>query len=312
MPGRAGTVTVIEEPVMRNFARMAKVAFWVVSFVTGLLVLLTLSALVPPFVAVVLAVVIGPVVGLVTAAFIIAWPVIRAIWWWLPEITVIAGLAAGWVELASCTGLIVRTLVTLLVVGVPAVIGPVRRWVIALGWCLVSRHRIRTCFSEFIITNRYGTLPFILAARPTPAGERMWIWLRPGLSVDNVVERSDQIAVACWAASVVIDRASATNSALLRIDIKRRDPLNAVVDSPLKGLVAGFIPGRMPDTPVIPTALDLTDVPAEDVTTPREPRGPKTASPPRWPSAPVGILTGTAVKEEHTDSRDSDDISDWI
>jgi hypothetical protein len=180
MLGRAGTVTVIEEPVMRNYARMAKVAFWVVSLIAGLLAMLILSAVLSALAAVVAAVVIGPVIGAAAWAFVIVWPVLRAIWWWLPEITVTAGLAAGWLELASCTGLIVRITVVVLVLGVPAAIGPVRRRITALGWCLVSRHRIRTCFSEFIITNRYGTLPLILWARPTPAGERLWIWLRPG------------------------------------------------------------------------------------------------------------------------------------
>jgi hypothetical protein len=313
MLGRAGTVTVIEEPVMRNYARMAKVAFWVVSLIAGLLAMLILSAVLSALAAVVAAVVIGPVIGAAAWAFVIVWPVLRAIWWWLPEITVTAGLAAGWLELASCTGLIVRITVVVLVLGVPAAIGPVRRRITALGWCLVSRHRIRTCFSEFIITNRYGTLPLILWARPTPAGERLWIWLRPGLSVKDIQDRSEQIATACWASSVIIDRADPSNSALLRIDIKRRDPLTAVIDSPLKAAAAGFIPDSMPGTPVVPTALDLTDVTADEVTT-AGPRRPKTVTQPRWPDVPGAALTGTVVTpDEYASSADDeDDTEDWI
>src|SRR5690348_17529814 len=101
MLGRAGTVTVIEAPVMRNYAQMAKVAFWVVSLIAGLLAMLILSAVLSALAAVVAAVVIGPFIGAAAWAFVIVWPVLRAIWWWLPEITITAALAAGWLELAS-------------------------------------------------------------------------------------------------------------------------------------------------------------------------------------------------------------------
>jgi hypothetical protein len=315
MTGRAGTVTVIEEPVMRNYARMAKVTFWAVSVITGLVALLALSSIMAPFVAALLGAVIGSVTGLVTAALVIAWPVLRVIWWWLPEITAISGLTAGWIELASHTDLIVRTVVTVAAVGIPAALRPVRRWLIALAWCLASRHRIRTCFSEFIITNRYGTLPLVLGARPTPAGERLWIWLRPGLSLADVQDRSEQVAVACWASSVVIDQAGKANSAILRIDIKRRDPLNGVVISPLREFVAGFVPGHRPEPRVIPTALDLTDVSADDVTPTKEQRIPKTTSPTQWPDKPGGTLTGVVVDKATrppSATYDYDDISDYI
>ena len=317
IPGRRGTVTVIEEPVLRNYARLAKVTFWVVSVVAGLLAAIILSAMMRPVIAGFLAILIGPVIGFTAAALVIAWPVIRAIWWWLPEIAIAAALTAGWLELASRTGLILRAVVVVLVLGVPAAAGPVRRRIVALGWCLVSRHRIRTCFSEFIITNRYGTLPLILWARPTPAGERLWIWLRPGLSVSDVQGRADQVAAACWASCVVIDRANPSNSALVRIDIKRRDPLKAVIESPLTAAAAGFTPDPDQDTPVVPAALDLTDVTAEDVT-PAAARRPKTTTPPRWPDAPAGAatLTGVVISPEEyaslAEPGDGDDVSDWI
>ena len=62
----------------------------------------------------------------------------------------------------------------------------VRRPIVALGWCFVVRHRLRTCFAQFIVANQSGSLPLILAARPTPVGERVWIYLRPGLSVNEL------------------------------------------------------------------------------------------------------------------------------
>ena len=92
-----------------------------------------------------------------------------------------AGLAAGWVELADHTALTHRLVVATTLAGVPVAIGPVRRRLYRVG--LVPDHPapIRTCFAEFIITNRTGSLPLILWAIPTPVGERVWISAsRPG------------------------------------------------------------------------------------------------------------------------------------
>jgi hypothetical protein len=196
-----------------------------------------------------------------------------------------------------------------LVIGIPAALRPVRHHTKSVAWCLISRHRIRTCFSEFIITNRYGTLPLILWAKPTPAGERMWIVLRPGLAVTDVQDRADQIAAACWASSVVIDLADPGNSALLRIDIKRRDPLTQVTTSPLTQMAAGFIPRTRPVPQADPVALDLTDVTPDDVIegeliTPYV----KPAAPHRLkrPSAPA------TVPPQPDDSAAGDDVDDWI
>ena len=93
-------------------------------------------------------------------------------------------------------------------VGVPVVVKTVRIGLNEITWCFITRHRVRTCFSEFIITNRTGSLPLILWAIPTPAGERVWIWLRPGLSLDDLTDRLDKIAVACWASAAVAEAAS--------------------------------------------------------------------------------------------------------
>jgi hypothetical protein len=120
-------------------------------------------------------------------------------------------------------------------------------------------------FAAFIRGNREGTLPFILWAHPTPVGERVYIWLRPGLSKAELEDRGDKLAVACWSKDVVVSAASAKYAAFLRFDIKRRDTLNGVIDSPLV---------EVPDTPAREvqddvadvTALDLTDVAEESVT----------------------------------------------
>ena len=312
--GRNGTVTIIEEPVMRNYARMAKITLWVVGISSALLTELITFTMWPLFWSILAALLVGFIVGSVASAAVIAWPVLRVLWWWLPEIAITAvvfgSLNIGWLELTwHHVILALRIIITLAVLGTPAAFRPVRRTVKAVAFCLLSRHRIRTCFSEFIITNRYGTLPLILWAKPTPAGERLWIFLRPGLAVSDVQDRADQIAVACWASSVVIELADPSNSALLRIDIKRRDPLTEVTTSPITNLATGFIPRTRPEPSTAPAALELTDVAPDDVIDGKPVIAATKLTPstrPKWPSSPA------TVPPQPGDSSAGDDINDWL
>ena len=273
---RSGTVTVIEEPVRRNAARTAKIVFYVVWITVGLLAATVAASKWHPIIALFLGAVIGAATGLIAAAFIIAWPVLRAIWWWLPELLITASLIVGWIQLAAHTDLAIRLCAVAVVTGVPAAIPQVRRYIIAAAWCLIIRHRLRTCFNEFIITNRTGSLPLILWAHPTPAGVRTWVWLRPGLALSDLQDRLDLIAVACWSASVTAEAASDTNAAYIRLDIKLRDALTATIKPPLLGLIHGPAPAPERDDTPVPTALDLPDVAPADVTPARPSRTDKT------------------------------------
>ena len=194
-----GTITVIEEPVLRSYRRKAKIVFYLTWVIIGLLAATVAASKWHPILALLAGLAFGLITGAAAGAIVSAWPVIRAIWWWTPETVLIGGLVIGWIELAEHTTLIYRLAVVAVIVGVPAAVKPVRTRINAIVWCLITRHRIRTCFSEFIITNRTGSLPLILWAMPTPVGERVWIWLRPGLSLDDLLGRLDKIAVACWA-----------------------------------------------------------------------------------------------------------------
>jgi hypothetical protein len=137
---------------------------------------------------------------------------------------------------------------------------------------VVVRHRLRLCFAQFVrAVNRThpGSLPLVLWARPTPAGERVWLWLRPGLDLDDLDGRLGRLAVACWASEARVVRASPRFAALVRVDLARRDPLIGLVASPL----ALLIPNKNAAVPVSPgmppVGLDLADVPESAP----EPRG---------------------------------------
>ncbi|MFE9190587.1 hypothetical protein ACFYL6_13350 [Micromonospora sp. NPDC007208] len=298
-----GTVTVIEAKVHRSSARNARMAFILTAVIVGLLSAVVAASSIHPILAVIVGALIGVPTGGLVWLLVRIWPVIRLLWWWTPETTLAVLLLTAWVQLANHTPTLVTLIVVALVVGVPAAIRPVRRQVIAWTWCLVVRHRLRVCFAQFIIANQSGSLPLILWAKPTPVGERVWVYLRPGLSEKDLESRLDKIAVTCHASTVLIERASENNAAYLRFDIKRREVLTAHVGSPLVDVIDPAAPvSASPLT--VPTALDLPDVTAPTITLPAQgkPAGKKPAATTANGSKPAASSAST----------EADDVSDWI
>jgi hypothetical protein len=293
-----GTITVIEEPVMRSYRRKAKIVFYLTTVIVGVLAATVAASKWPPVLALLAGLALGLITGAIAGAIVAAWPFIRAVWWWTPETALTGGLIAGWIELAEHTTLIYRLASVAVIVGVPAALKPVRTRIYQVTWCLITRHRIRTCFSEFIITNRTGSLPLILWAHPTPVGERVWIWLRPGLALADVQDRLDKIAVACWATAVAAEAASRSNAAFVRMDIKRRDALTGTIGSPLLELIKSGPAAPDRDPADIPTALDLPEVTASEVTPAKPARIPRPDPKMPAPASPA--------------APDPADISDWI
>jgi hypothetical protein len=205
----------------------------------------------------------GAVMGTAASVVIWVWPLLRAVWHWRLELAAVAVVisAASWIAHTAGSW---WWSALLLGPAVPvAAVRPLRRRVVAFGWCQITRHRLRVCFAAFIrINNRVdpGLTPLILLIRATPAGERVWLWLRPGLDLAELEARSAKIAVACWASTVQVV-ASRRFAALVRLDITRRDPLTGLVTSPLVG--------GIPTQPLVPIegdpseglGLDLLGVP---------------------------------------------------
>ncbi|MFV2100001.1 hypothetical protein [Micromonospora sp. LOL_024] len=298
-----GTVTVIEARVHRSSARNARLAFVMTAVIAGLLAAVVAASYMHPILALFVAVGVGVPLGGIVWVLVRIWPVIRLLWWWTPEIGLAGLLLTGWVQLASHTPAVVTLLVVALVVGVPAGVPVIRRRLVAWGWCLIVRHRLRVCFAQFIIANQSGSLPLILWAVPTPVGERVWVYLRPGLSVKDLEARLDRIAVTCHASTVLIERASDGNSAYVRFDIKRREVLTANVGSPLVDVIDPDTPTVEQAPPVVPTALDLPDVQAPTITLPKQAD--------RKPAKPAAT-TANGSKPEASTSADADDVTDWI
>ncbi|GII24290.1 hypothetical protein Pme01_38870 [Planosporangium mesophilum] len=294
-------MTVIEARVHRTSERNAKLAFFLTTFVVGLLSATVAASYIHPILALFVGMALGLVCGAIVWALVRIWPVIRLLWWWTPETLLGLAVVYGFTALAHHTTLAVRIAVVALIVGVPAAVPYTRRRIVALAWCFIVRHRIRTCFAQFIIANQSGTLPLILWAKPTPVGERVWVWLRTGLSLADLNARLDKIAVACWASTVTVERASDGNAAYVRLDIKRRDALTATVGSPLVGLVDPDTPAAEPTTVEVPTALDLPDMPAEPATVRIRPMPTPRTAPASKPAAAPAVAGARG-----------EDLSDWI
>lgn len=262
---RSGTVTVIEQKVLRTSARNARMAFIITALIVGILAMTVASDHMHPILAALLAAPIAFVTGLMVWTLVRIWPVLRLIWWWLPEITIGMAAVYGWIALANATPALLTLAILAPLVGIPAAVPAIRRPVKAIAMCFIVRHRLRVCFSQFIIANKSGSLPLILWARPTPVGERVWVYLRPGLSLSRLQSRLDEIAVTCHATSVLVELASESKkAAYLRFDIKRREVLTANVKSSLPDMVnTNVIPTQHAVPADVPTALDLPDVPAE-------------------------------------------------
>jgi len=140
-----GTITVIEEPVMRSYRRKAKIVFYVTWVLTAVLAATVAASKWHPIIALLAGLALGLITGTIAGAIVAAWPVLRAIWWWTPETVICASLIFGWVELAEHTILVYRLAATAVIVGVPAAIRPIRAGINQVCWCLATRHRIRTC-----------------------------------------------------------------------------------------------------------------------------------------------------------------------
>jgi hypothetical protein len=148
-----------------------------------------------------------------------------AIWRWRIEILAVAALLLVFGHLSERLGSPRIALVGMAAPVAAVLVIPVtRRFSVSRAWCVITRHRLRACLVQIRTTNWDGRLPWILWTRPTPVGERVWLWMLPGLSIREIEERTEHIAAACWARDARIERVRRL-ATLVQVDVIRRDPL---------------------------------------------------------------------------------------
>jgi hypothetical protein len=192
-------------------------------------------------------------------------------WAWRTELITLVSLTTALLWLTSQLHSVIWAAVVLAAaLGILFTVPATRRFIVRRFWCVLSRHRFhRMCFEGRLHT-RAGRIPLVLWVRPTKVGERLFIWVRAGLSAEDFEERTDELRAACYARDARVTR-NTSWSQLATIDIIRRDTLAAshAPDSPYKKLLAERArPALAPAAAV----SDDTDDPGQ-------------SGPPPWPQA---------------------------
>jgi hypothetical protein len=140
----------------------------------------------------------------------------------------LAGLAAGWWAgpEPALTGLAAVAAAAALAATRPEF----RSLVAARAWCIITPHRVRTCFAQAWIHNRAGQIPAVLRTTAQPFGERAVVWCRAGISFEDIESVCDLLAAACWAVDVVASRDS-HRAQLVYLDVIRRPQWEAEADA---------------------------------------------------------------------------------
>jgi hypothetical protein len=226
---------------------------------------------------------------------------------WRVELLVIAAWVTVMVWLNVQTDTLTMWLVFGGVVAVVFAIPHSRRFVVSRFWCVVDRHRLRTCLRNAKVRtmNLDGALPFMLWARPTKTGERVWMWTRAGSSADELEQVLGYVAPACYAREARLHRVRSM-STLVAVDIVRRDPLGKprAVDSPLARLSTRLQGGKATTEGTEPiSAATVTPLPvprqATSDTPAGRPRKTTSKTPPVEPARPAVVVNG-------------EDLSDYI
>lgn len=200
-----------------------------------------------------------------------SWPalILGALIRWRAEIliTVVAVLVIVWLNKTVGD---VWTWVCLAAVVLVAIVWPgLRRFTVNRVWCVLDRHRIRTCLrnAKYRTMNLDGALPFMVWARPTKTGERVWMWMRAGSSPEELEHVLPHVASACYARDARLHRVRKMTT-IVAFEVIRRDPLEKqdTIDSPLAKLSTKFGRRSEPENVTPLTAVNVTQLHPTPVT----------------------------------------------
>jgi hypothetical protein len=243
---RAGQ-TIIDTFEIDSAKRRAKIIGCLAGFFAGLVTGAITSTFQDDATAFFWAVIVAFAVGFVAAGVVLIWPGLRMAWHWAGELILLALVVTVWALFNAWAGPLVALGATLLVIGVPWLIRPVNRFLVRWAWCMIVRHRIRVACDAFIEGKgvRGSVMPLILWARPTDSGERVWLWLRGDLTLDDLRDRLTELASVCWAQDASAEMAG-SKAAYVVVDIRRRDVLAEGVAMPVTEMLEGIDPDSYP------------------------------------------------------------------
>jgi hypothetical protein len=190
-----------------------------------------------------------------------------------------------------------------------------RRFLIRRVWCVITRHRMRSCFTQSRTMTLDGRMPFLLWSRPSPVGERVRVWLPAGLSVKDIEDDGERLATACWAHEVRVTP-TRHQAALVIVDVIRRDPLAArtvLRPAVLDDIDGDDRPTRNGRTAPLPDRATLQPNAPADFPTVQAARNGKNGSPPRNTTKPPATTpAGVSDSEPSVTGFGGVDVSDYV
>ena len=159
---------------------------------------------------------------------------IARLWHWRYELGLITGVVLGSVTIGVTLGpdwLITAAAAVMAVLAAALAWPPSRRRIIARAWCVITPHRIRTGCIQAWVQTRGGRLPVVLYTVPEDFGERVWLWLRAGITTGDLEAARDILRAACWASDVRVVVNDRRNHIVV-LEVIRRLPPGGPGDSP--------------------------------------------------------------------------------
>jgi hypothetical protein len=145
-------------------------------------------------------------------------------WRFRTELAILAsGSATTW-ALAHAASLIWALVILAGLVLAVFALPQTRRYTVRRAWCVITRHRLQRVFYETRMHTRSGRLSLILWIRPTPVGERAWVWCRAGICAEDLEAHTPEMAAACYAREARVAK-SPRWAQLVTVNIVRRDTL---------------------------------------------------------------------------------------
>jgi len=151
---------------------------------------------------------------------------IARLWHWRYELGLINGVLLGGVAIGVTLGpgwLIAAAAATMAVLAAALTWPTSRRRIIARTWCVITPHRIRTGCTQAWVHTRDGHLPVVLYTVPAAFGERVWLWLRAGVTTGDLEAARDVLRAACWASDVRVVINDRRNHIVV-LEVIRRPP----------------------------------------------------------------------------------------
>lgn len=153
-------------------------------------------------------------------------------WRWRTEIALIVALVGLEYVLAQVMGLVGGVLVIVAAAEILYAVPTTRRWMFRHARCVFVRHRLYSVFRETRTTTLKGRLPLIMRVSPTNHGDRVMVFCRAGISVEQLQKVKREICNASMASDIYFAPANApfAKMEIIRADSRSQD--KTVIFSP--------------------------------------------------------------------------------